>query len=169
MARRPQLPFHDVRTLSLREIVLEWRKEVEIPQLVLARELRRFVLNHDLNWQEGERIDPETQDDKLPPLTTQVDKAWLETFCRKKNWPLPSFWFPPDPTEAARPGRPSIKSATVQEFEERAGRGETEETISAEARAIVDALRQREFDSLPQLKTIQNHIRTAYNAWKNAR
>lgn len=169
MARLPQLPLHDVRALSIREIVHLWRQERQFHPRTLERELRRFVLNNDLNWEAGERIDPNTPDADLPDLDeTLVGSEWLRTFCTKKGWDLPAFWFPRDPADVPAPGRPSIKRATVQEFEERRARGETEDTIGAEARAIAAALRARGVEGVPQERTIQGHIRPAFNAHKEA-
>lgn len=169
MARRPRLPLHDVRSLSVREIIHLWRQEAEFHPKTLERELRRFILNFDLNWEAGERIDPNTPDADLPPVDTLVDREWLETFCRKKGYEKPTFWFPPDPEQVRPQGRPSQKRATVQEFEDRAARGETQETISAEARAIFDALTARGVEGLPEPRTIQGHIRDRFNEIKAER
>ena len=166
MARRPRLPLNDVRSLTLREILHRWRAEAEFPPRTLERELRRFVVNSDLDWRAGERINPNTPDDDLPGLDTLVDRNFIEVFCEKKGFPLPTFWFPPDPAEVARPGRPSQRAAIVQGFEDRIERGETADTISAEARAISAALAAKGFEGLPEPKTIQGHIRGGYRAWK---
>lgn len=166
MARRPRLALDDVRSLSVREIVHRWRQEAEFHPKTLERELRRFLDNERLDWQAGERIDPNTPDADLQPVDTLVDRDWLELFCRKKGWDKPRFWFPPDPEQVRPQGRPSKRRAIVQEFEERAARGETLGRISDEARAIYDALTERGAQDLPEPKTIQGHIRDRFNEIK---
>lgn len=166
MAKRPLLPLHDVRALSIREIVHLWRREADFHPRTLERELRRYHSNGRLDWQEGERIDPMTPDEDLPPPHTLMSREALKLFCTKKEWEPPKFWFPPDPAEKGLPGRPSSKSATVQEYKNRAERGETLATIADEARAIHAALESRGVAEVPQAKTVQNHIRRLFKARK---
>lgn len=148
--KRTQLSLAPVRTLSLAEVIEYWTAEADISRQTLEHELRLAVVNLQGPWREGELIDPETPNEQLPGLDTLVDRKWLRTFCEKQlGWPLPAFWFPPDPVEVRRPGRPTNRRAIVQEFEARKERGETAPTISEEARAIRDALTQRRIDPVP--------------------
>lgn len=165
MARRPQpQAFYDVRVMSIEEIVQFWTREIDYHPITLRRELRRYLLNGTLDYLNGERIAPDTPDEDLPPPETLVDREWLRLFCVKKEWELPRFWFPPDPQEVQRQGRPSIKPAIVREFNERLERGENHDQISDEARAIFDTLTAKGVAGVPEAKTIQGHIRQGFNA-----
>ena len=169
MVKAANLPLANTRALSIREIVHNWRREAVFHPKTLERELRRFHLNAGLNWRGGERIDPLTPDEDLPPADTLVDKNWLTLFCEKKGYALPAFWFPPDPAERRRPGRPSIKSAIVQEFDERCASGSVLRSLIQEAAAIKDSLEAKEIANVPQAKTIAGHIRKKFKAQKTER
>jgi hypothetical protein len=166
MARKPRpVPIQDVRRLSIQEILELWVQEIDIHPLTLERELRRFLENVHLDWRAGERIDPDTPDADLPGAATLVDREWLAMFCAKKGWPLPSFWFPPDPADARPRGRPSHMDAILQELERRGEVGELEATVTDQARALNDwAVRQGK----PPLRvpSIRNQISKIYRRLK---
>ena len=164
--KRRRLHFENIRALSLRDILEQWQKEADFPAGAMERELKRAVLNLAGNWRDGDLIDPLFPDDELPGMDTLVDKDWLTDFCGKGDWPFPKFWFPRGMEEIERPGRPSIKSAIVQEFRNRLERGETCPTISEEARAIHPRMIELGYERVPEAKTIQGHIREEYNARK---
>lgn len=166
MGRKPRPVPIDVRRLSVREIVDLWVREIEIHPITLERELRRFLVNSGLAWREGERINPDTPDADLPGAETLVDKDWVRMFCGKKDWSLPTFWFPPDPEEVRRRGRPSVKCEIVRKFEERREQGQTRDTISKEADEISAWLQRQGHKKGTQSKTVQKHIRPLYDEWK---
>lgn len=126
-------------------------------------ELRAGVIGvHRL--QEGEPLPEEMiPEGELPPANHRVDLQWIEEFCAKQGWPLPSF-LNPEPARAAPVGRPTWKPAVIEEFQRRSAAGLTEVTISGEARAIHNALMEANAGSdIPQPKTIQVQIRGHYN------
>lgn len=118
----PNRNYLAVRRLPISVIADEWYRErtLGLPRRVIAAELRRSLVNMDplWNWQENGLVQigdlPPLED--LPPEETELDINHLRTFCRKQRWPLPRFWFPDEAPPPRRRGRPSNKSATVQQF-----------------------------------------------------
>ncbi len=156
----------NVRTLSLKDILELWQREIDFPAGIMERELRRAVLNLEMDWRRGELIDPLKPDDELPGMDKLVDRDWLLEFCGKGDWPFPRFWFPDLQEENRLQGRPSLRDKVLHEFAERIKRSETLGTISQEARAIEGELRAQGYEKGIQSKTIQKHIRGPYDEWK---
>lgn len=125
----PDNVLASVRFLSISEIVDQWRCERPpgLSKELLETELRRSVLTfRDVpGWRDGDRI-PEADMpplDQLPPVTTQVSRSTLRDFCAKQGWPLPRFWFPDEADPPRSGGRPSNKTATLQEYHARIASG----------------------------------------------
>lgn len=166
MPRSKQLPLESVRILTLREIAQLWAPIAGRPESLILRELRIAVINIP-RLMEGKpllKLNEIPPDDELPSPDERVDRAWLIEFCTKQQgWDTPEFWFHHN-AETRAPGRPSHKELVEATFEARCDRGETEATISAEARAICKELKEQHTVSrLPEPKTIQVHIREKWH------
>ncbi len=118
----PNRNYLAIRYLPISEIADEWYRErtLGLPRDIIAAELRRSLINMDpmWNWQENGLVPigemPLLED--LPPEETEIDIGHLRMFCYKQGWPLPRFWFPDEAPPPRPRGRPSNKSATVQQF-----------------------------------------------------
>ena len=164
--KRRRIDYSNVRTLPLTAVIEEWCKEIDIHPDALEHELRLALFNIERDWRSGDLIDPMTPNERLPGPKTLVGRDWIEMFCGKQGWPWPDFWFRAGPEEIGPPGRPSIKSAIVQEFRNRFERGETCPTISEEARAIAAVMLALGHVKGAEPKTVEGHIREPYDAWK---
>ncbi len=165
----PQNPHSDTRYLSIEELVGLWFPERpgRLPKSNLTRELQLFFLNiaDGRDWKtEGLVQNPDFEN--LPKLTEVFSKGRVREFCIKKHLPLPRFWFQ-DEVPAIKPrGRPSDMPAIVQELERRAEAGELEDTVTDEARVLVEwAVGQRH--KRVQFETIRRNISARYKKLKN--
>ncbi len=156
-------PLTNVRHFTLNQLAELWYRELRLQEEMVLYELRAGVRGVYLQGR-GEPLPEEMiPEDELPPANHRVDLQWIRQFCRKQHWPLPRF-LNPEPARAALVGRPTMRDIVIAEFQRRSAEGLSEGTISAEARAIHNALMDADAGSdIPQPKTIQSHIRRLFN------
>lgn len=169
MVRKPRFDYTAVRVMAIAEIVELWHQElaaVGVSRGVLERELRIAVINLGHDWRVEGLVDPIPPDERLPPVTERLSRDEIRDFCVKQGgWPLPTFWFPPDPEEVKPVGRPSHMSAILKELERRAEAGELENTVSNEARVLKEWAVAQGYGDL-QMKSIRNKIGERYRELK---
>jgi hypothetical protein len=153
--------LNKVRWLSLREIAEMWSKTSGIPESAMLRELRYGVINIKRLRVGESLLDLPPPDDELPDPDTRVDRQWLMEFCTKQeDWPKPEFWFGKLDERGDRyPGRPSVKSAVLQELGDRALNHRIEDTLAEQARARVHKLHtSRKAPKLIKQLRLNDHI-----------
>lgn len=156
-------PLTNVRHFTLSQLAELWYRELHLQEEMVLYELRAGVIGI-YRLEEGQQLPAEMiPEDDLPPTNYRVDRDWIIRFCQKQRWPHPIF-LNPEPITAAPVGRPTMRDVVIAEFQKRSAEGLSEGTISAEARAIHNALMDANAGSdIPQPKTIQSHIRRLFN------
>lgn len=162
----PVDPYRSVRFLSIRAIAEKWYCDgIGVPKELIEAELRRGLINlgRGRDWK-FEGLVPE---DEMPPLEAlpgseiEVTKDFVRRFAEKQRWPLPSFWFHDESPDRRPPGRPSHNQKLLAELEARAMRGELEQTVTAEARALNDWAVEQDYTRM-KVPSVVRIISTTY-------
>lgn len=167
-------PFDNVQWLTISELAELWEPELKIPKSVIARELRLGVYKLHLA-KEGKAnfaaltkpLDVPPTESELPSLDTLIERNFIERFCDKELWAMPSFWQSASDPGPSFPGRPSVMSAVAQELERQAKSGELKATLAEQSRVLADWASHRfPGKQTPKPTSIENGIRAAYRIIK---
>lgn len=152
----------EVRVLPIRIIAKLWAEEREMDQAILEQELRLSVINYPRYMRGKGLINPIPPKDEWPSADEVLDREHIYWFGRKqRGWPLPEFWFGPQPKEKRKPGRPPLNmNAIVQEFRRRLEAGEAKKFNTEEARdlCIWFAKAHPNEEKKPSIRYIENVI-----------
>jgi hypothetical protein len=162
--------LRNVQWLTVSELAELWAPELKIPASTIAREMQIALYKLEIKYNYSDPINVNPADVDLPSLDTLVDREFIDSFHDKQIWKMPSFWFDARVAEPSFPGRPSLRSAIVQELRRRHETGEMLETIAAESRAL-STWAENSFpgQQTPTPKTTENSIRTVYKTLRSQR
>jgi hypothetical protein len=132
------LSFKEVRWLTIQVIAEEWSRERRTYVSVVTQELQLAIINKERFRTGFSRVDELPPEESRPPVTTELDRDFIEEFCAKQNWPKPKFWFGREDDAPSKVGRPSNMPAIVQELRQIAGRNELKPTLTEQCRVLSD-------------------------------
>lgn len=156
-----------VRWMTIAQLAEKWAPELELPRGILEDELRRSFINLPRLAQGKGLVEQLPSEDKLPPLTQQVERGHVRAFCKKQWWPLPAFWFGEQNEGPSYPGRPSIMNSIKEEMKLRAAKGKLKPRIGEEANELFIWSQGRFVgEQIPTTRTIENGIRVFYRQLK---